>query len=65
MILLKKGQTNWREFADKALDIFAITTTIEGHNKNHDTALKFLKSIIDYNNNCGVMPQLPDSLFRN
>ena len=65
MILLKKGQTNWREFADKALDIFAITTTIEGHNKNHDTALKFLKSIIDYNNNWGVMPQLPDSLFRN
>ena len=33
----------WREYAQKAVDIFEKTTAIAGHNENHDKLLKFLK----------------------
>ena len=33
---------NWKDPAEKAFSIFEITTTINGHNKNHDEAMKVL-----------------------
>lgn len=43
-LLKTLGDNRWKESATKAIDIFEITTTIEGHNRAHDNALKVLKS---------------------
>ena len=37
--LRKAGDDNWRSYARRAIQIFEKTTTIAGHNGNHDQAL--------------------------
>ena len=46
VLLRSKGEKNWIFFADKGIQILEITTTINGHNINHDQVLGFLKSIL-------------------
>jgi hypothetical protein len=43
-LLKTKGDSNWRQFAKKAANIFEITTSIKGHNSMHDEALKAVKT---------------------
>jgi hypothetical protein len=43
-LLKMLGDNRWKDSAKRAIDIFEITTTIEGHNRVHDNALKVLKS---------------------
>jgi cell division protein FtsB len=34
-------KSEWKEYAQKCIEIFKITTTISGHNASHDEALKY------------------------
>jgi hypothetical protein len=40
--LKPRGDTSWRGFATKAVEILKNTTTIDGHHPNHDQALREL-----------------------
>ena len=42
-ILKSFGDLAWKRYAQKAVDIFQITTTIKGHHASHDEALTLLK----------------------
>lgn len=42
-ILKTIGDTNWKTYAKKAIEIFEITITIKGHHASHDEALAILK----------------------
>ncbi len=39
-LLKSYNKPEWKEYAEKCVEIFKITTTIEGHNGSHDEALK-------------------------
>lgn len=41
-LLKSNGQHAWKEYANKVMEIFEITTTIEGHHPMHDEALKLV-----------------------
>lgn len=62
MLLLKKNHPDWTKYADKASEIFAITTTIEGHNNHHDKIFKDLKQFTDAKNN-GKIIRISDVYF--
>jgi hypothetical protein len=40
LCLRDKKDKSWRQHAERAVDILAITTAIDGHNTNHDEVLK-------------------------
>ena len=42
--LFQKGDDSWRDYADKALEIFHYATMIAGHHPNHNQAQRVLKS---------------------
>ncbi len=42
-ILKNFDDPDWRKYAERAIQIFEVTTTISGHNASHDQALKILK----------------------
>jgi len=42
--LKNKGDASWKSYAEKAVDIFKKTTSIDGHNDQHDQALKILQN---------------------
>ena len=44
IILSSKNNVEWLFHAKKALEIFTITTTIEGHHPQHDQALRNVKN---------------------
>ena len=62
MILLKKGDSNWLNNAQKALEIFKVTTSIEGHKKSHDQGLKFVLELLEIKSR-GSDPILSDVYF--
>jgi len=40
------GNPEWKKYAQKAVEIFEVTTTIPGHNESHDEALRLLKHVL-------------------
>jgi len=49
LCLRDKGDESWKTYAEKAVDIFEKTTSIDGHNEQHDEVLKRLRIILDIN----------------
>ena len=47
--LKSHGDLGWREFANKAVEIFENTTSIKEHNPSHDEALKMTKQDLGIN----------------
>lgn len=43
------GEKDWFSYANKAMEIFGITTEINGHNSEHDVALKILQNLLIVN----------------
>ena len=48
-LLKTLGKVSCKEYAQKAIDIFKITTSIQGHDASHDEALKVLKKSVTIN----------------
>ena len=48
-LLKDLGDPDWKTYAEKAMNIFEITTTIKGHDPSHDQALKVLKEVLATN----------------
>jgi hypothetical protein len=40
------GESEWRSYAEKAIAIFEQTTSIGGHNQNHDQCLTYLRQLL-------------------
>jgi hypothetical protein len=40
------GDPEWKKCANKAIEIFEVTTSIAGHDASHDEVMKILKDAI-------------------
>lgn len=47
LCLEEKGDKSWKVYAEKAVEIFKKTTSISGHNVNHDQCLKILQDLLN------------------
>jgi len=47
LILLQQGKSGWQQYANKAVEILKITTSIEGHKGIHDQVLQQLTTYLD------------------
>jgi tetratricopeptide (TPR) repeat protein len=43
----RRGEGRWRDYAQKAIEIFTITTSLPHHVPNHDEALAHLQKMLD------------------
>jgi hypothetical protein len=44
LILKERNNSEWKKYANRAIEIFKITTAIEGHHGDHDEGLKRLRT---------------------
>jgi hypothetical protein len=47
LCLRLKGDESWKYYAEKAIEIFRKTTSISGHDNQHDQALKYLRDLLN------------------
>jgi uncharacterized protein YoxC len=47
LCLKDKGDKSWKTYAEKAINIFKKTTSIDGHNEQHDEALRRLQNLLN------------------
>lgn len=45
--LQHQGDKSWRTYAEQAINIFEVTTQINGHHETHDQCLNFLRDLIE------------------
>jgi len=49
LCLRERNDKGWRQYAEAAVNILLKTTTIDGHNENHDEVLRKLQSYLNQN----------------